>query len=229
LCSFAYPSERRYLQVLDHIDTLRTSGSPVTKISMAGYSLGGLLARYVAGILYQRDLFSTVQPVSFATFATPHLGLPRYKTLFNKLAWTFGPTLLSRTGGQFYCVDKWSPRGRPLLLVLADPEQIFYKALARFPRVTIFANAVNDLTVPYVTAAIETHDPFVNHKDTGVQVTYVDDYLPVIKSYHIPDTPPTKEKVSVSKRIRRIITSPNPGPPFIQFRFPGNLVRPTSP
>jgi hypothetical protein len=29
---------------------------------------------------------------------------------------------------------------------------------------------VNDLTVPYVTAAIEAHDPFLDHQDAGLEV-----------------------------------------------------------
>jgi hypothetical protein len=134
-----------------------------------------------------------------------------------------GPKLLSRTGGQFYAVDKWSPRGRPLLQVLADPEQIFYKALALFPRITVFANAVNDITVPYVTAAIETHDPFVDHVAAGLEVTFLEGYTPILKSYSVPDTPPLKEKKPVGARIKHALLAPNPGPPFLQFRFPGNM------
>ena len=36
------------------------------------------------------------------------------------------PRLLSRTGEQFYCADKWSPSGRPLLEVMADPGTLPY-------------------------------------------------------------------------------------------------------
>jgi hypothetical protein len=75
----------------------------------------------VTSILRQRGFFENVAPVNFNTIATPHLGLPRYPSLFSSLASVLGPRLLSRTGEQFYCADKWSASGRPLLEVMADP------------------------------------------------------------------------------------------------------------
>lgn len=104
-----------------------------------GYSLGGLLARYVIGyvlrcevytkaliwepfrILHQRKFFEKVIPVNFNTVATPHVGIPRLPSTLSTIANYIGPRFLSRTGEQFFCVDKWSPKGRPLLEVLADP------------------------------------------------------------------------------------------------------------
>ena len=90
----------------------------------------------------QRGFFDKVTPVNFNTAATPHIGLPRYRTVISGLFAFFGPRLLSRTGEQFYAVrpalvapaehgsyevlsiyqvDKWSQTGRPLLEVMADP------------------------------------------------------------------------------------------------------------
>jgi hypothetical protein len=108
-------------QIFDLKTKLETNGETITKFSITGYSLGGLVARYVIGILYQRSFFSSVTPVNFNTFATPHVGIPGYETLFNKLSRTLGPKLLGRTGTQFYAVDKWGPRDRPLLTVMSDP------------------------------------------------------------------------------------------------------------
>lgn len=71
-------------------------------------------------ILHARHFFDDVKPINFATFATPHLGLVRYKTLFSKLANWIGPRLLSRTGEQFFSRDKWGATGEPLLKVMAD-------------------------------------------------------------------------------------------------------------
>jgi hypothetical protein len=97
----------------------------VTKISFTGYSLGGVIARYVLGILHQRRFFDTVQPVNYTSIATPHLGLPKYDTFFGKLSRTLGPKLLSRTGTQFFATDAWGPRGRPLVEVMSDPSRSF--------------------------------------------------------------------------------------------------------
>ena len=103
---------------------IEENGQVVTKFSITGYSLGGLVSRYVIGVLHQRKFFENVTPVNFNTFATPHIGLPRYPNFFSALANSLGPRLLSRTGEQFFAVDKWSPSGRPLLAVMADPGMI---------------------------------------------------------------------------------------------------------
>lgn len=97
-------------------------------------------------------------PVNFNTIATPHIGILRFPSTFSAFANYIGPRLLSRTGEQFFCVDKWSPKGRPLVDILADPGQclvlshctpnlnlhidhIFYQALILFPNLRIYANA----------------------------------------------------------------------------------------
>ena len=103
------------------MENLKQRGLTVTKFSVTGYSLGGLVSRYLIGVLHQRRFFENVTPVNFNTFATPHIGLPRYPNFFSALANSLGPRLLSRTGEQFFAVDKWSPSGRPLLAVMADP------------------------------------------------------------------------------------------------------------
>jgi hypothetical protein len=71
--------------------------------------------------MHQKGMFDTVKPINFNTIATPHIGLLRYPTLFSRFANAVGPKLLSRTGEQFFGVDKWSQRGRPLIEVMADP------------------------------------------------------------------------------------------------------------
>ena len=45
----------------------------VTKISIIGYSLGGLISRYVIGLLNELDFFEKIEPIFFSTFATPHV------------------------------------------------------------------------------------------------------------------------------------------------------------
>ena len=49
-------------------------------------------------------------------------------------------------------------------------DRIFYQALARFEHVRFYANAVNDVTVPYVTAAIVLEDPFLEHAFNGIKM-----------------------------------------------------------
>ncbi|KZV67033.1 DUF676-domain-containing protein, partial [Peniophora sp. CONT] len=218
--------ERVAQEILDEVEKVATEGSKVTRLSVMGYSLGGLIARYVIGILHQKGMFNTIKPVNFATFASPHLGLLQYPTLFSKLAHKFGPYLLSRTGEQFYAVDKWSKRGRPLVEVMADPERIFYQALTLFEHIQFYANAMNDLTVPYCTAAVELDDPFMNHKKTGIDVEFQGGYEPIVKSWSIPDEPPApapKPKLFSEGWVKRF-NAKIPLPPRFQFGFPGNVI-----
>ena len=62
-----------------------TGGKKVTRFSITGYSLGGLLARCVIGALHAAKFFDTVEPVNFTTIATPHLGIPRYPSFFSAM------------------------------------------------------------------------------------------------------------------------------------------------
>ena len=80
--------------------------------------IGGLISRYVIGLLYARGVFETIQPVNFTTFASPHLGV-RYvdSGAFYTLLYLFGSKLLSSTGRQLFIEDRTI---KPLLLRMAD-------------------------------------------------------------------------------------------------------------
>ncbi|KAF7309801.1 DUF676 domain-containing protein [Mycena indigotica] len=219
--------ERVVQEIIDEVAELKREGRTVTRFSITGYSLGGLVARYTVGILQQRGFFETITPVNFNTIATPHLGVPRMpSSFFSSLASLIGPRLLSRTGEQFYCVDKWL-KDRPLLEVMADPDQIFYQSLANFHSIRIYANAVNDTTVPYVTAAIEVNDPFISRATNGIQVELDDKYSPRVQAYNVPEVPPppeSKPMVFTPKWFKSIKFTRPPLPPWLTFRFPFNYV-----
>lgn len=73
-------------QIYKRIEAIESSGSrKVTRFSITGYSLGGLLARYVIGALYAQKFFDRVEPVNFNTIATPHLGIPLYPTFVSSM------------------------------------------------------------------------------------------------------------------------------------------------
>ncbi|KAJ4469573.1 DUF676-domain-containing protein [Lentinula aciculospora] len=234
--------ERVVDEIVAEINVIQKTRKRVTKFSITGYSLGGLVSRYVVGILAQRGYFvveNTIGgqrnsnilmiPMNFNTIATPHIGLVRYSTLFSALAHRLGPKLLSRTGEQFYLKDEWVSAtsdgdgesniiaGRPLLDILSDPSPNlpFYNSLTLFKQIRIFANAVNDLTVPYVTAAMEEVDPFVDWVERGVQVEYDPRYKPLITSYTL-DKSKSKPKPRPSAPLI-------PLPPFLIKPFPINL------
>lgn len=224
---FDWGGERVADEVEEAVAKIEESGRKVTRFSVTGYSLGGLISRYMIGVLYQRGFFETHTPANFNTFATPHIGLPQYPNWISKLGSVLGPRILSRSGEQFYAVDKWSKSGRPLLEVMADPKGIFYEALSMFPNARIYANAVNDRTVPYVTAAIEFEDPFLNPDENGIVPSFNEKYKPIMASFAVTSAAVAKKAKPkpLSKQWFVDIKDHKPAvPPFLQFRFPGNLL-----
>ncbi|KAG5645713.1 hypothetical protein DXG03_005408 [Asterophora parasitica] len=237
--------ERVAKEVEDKVADIEKDGKTVSRFSVTGYSLGGLIARYVVGILHQKGFFDKITPVNFNTIATPHIGLPRYASFLSSLTSSLGPKLLSRTGEQFYLVDKWSATGRPLIEVMADPNRIFHQGLQTFEQIRIYANALHDVTVPYVTSAIETEDPFALYESNGIEVFVIqrvfrfssfdasrnseldDEYSPLVKRFSVPDIPPprTPKPVVLSREWFKNRKNARPIlPPAFQLRFPLNFV-----
>lgn len=212
--------ERVAKEIIDEVDKYESQGKRVTRLSITGYSLGGLIGRYVIGILHQQKFFDKVTPVNFNTIATPHIGVPALPTALSTVSSYLGRKWMSRTGEQLFCADKWSPKGRPLTEVLADPDYIFYQALLLFPNIRIYANAINDLSVPYVTGAIETTDPFHDYRVNGLKIEYLEDYKYVIKSYNQPDS----IKSSARRALLRIANSLPPVIPALRLTFPYSIV-----
>lgn len=119
-----------------------------SRLSLIGYSLGGLITRYAAGRLAAEGFFERVQPVNFVTIATPHLGswrLPQrwVDRTFNSLV----PMMTSRTGYQLVLADShaW---GLPLLYLLSHRALVFQQALRRFSNLMAFANIQFDRCAP---------------------------------------------------------------------------------
>ncbi|CAG8567307.1 13061_t:CDS:2 [Funneliformis mosseae] len=154
--------------IYTEVKSLQDKTFKVTKFSIVGYSLGGLISRYAIGILYKRGFFKTVKPILFTTFATPHLGIRREddKT-FTKITNWVSTTLLSKTGEQLTFMDKYE-EDEPILLTISRPDKIYFKALSAFKYRTLYANVRNDRTVPFWTAAISEVDPFDNVEELKI-------------------------------------------------------------
>ncbi|KAI9800178.1 MAG: hypothetical protein M1833_003505 [Piccolia ochrophora] len=194
-----FGAERVTHEVEHKLRELQRDGVHIKKLSVVGYSLGGLVARYVVGLLDSRGWFENIDPINFTTFATPHLGVrtPRrgiYDSLFNAI----GPRTLSRTGSQLFAMDDFQESGRPILALLADPESIFIRALARFKNRTLYANIVNDRTAIYYTTSISPIDPFADMN--AVQPNYVKGYEPNIVDAQNPVTSVQQDPVALTIR-----------------------------
>ena len=156
---------------------MEEKGGAIKKLSIVGYSLGGLVARYTIGLLYSKGWFEKIKPVNFTTFATPHLGVKtpllgvQYK-VFNFL----GSRTLSKSGRQLFTIDNFRDTNRPVLSVLADPGSIFMLALAQFRHRVLYANIINDRSAPYYTTSISATDPYTNLD--AVSIKYLPKYAP---------------------------------------------------
>ncbi|KAK9468569.1 putative serine esterase-domain-containing protein [Lipomyces arxii] len=155
--------EKVALEIEEALDEYERQAVNINRISVVGYSLGGLMARYAIGILYQRGIFKKIQPVNFTTFCTPHVGvrapgkdLPT--TLFNALV----PRTISATGRQLFMLDKFAASSMPLMAFLADKSSIFFHALTLFHHRALYANIVNDRRTAWFTAGISNIDPFMD-------------------------------------------------------------------
>lgn len=166
-------------EIEDTLETLKSDGQDIKKLSIVGYSLGGLVARYAIGLLYSTGWFERIQPVNFTTFASPHLGVRTPLVGYHSHAWNaFGSRTLSTSGRQLFTIDTFRDTGRPLLAVLADPNSIFIKALTQFKNRVLYANIINDRSAPYYTTYVTRLDPYADME--AINISYLKDYEPVI-------------------------------------------------
>ncbi|KAK9320786.1 putative serine esterase-domain-containing protein [Lipomyces orientalis] len=166
--------EKVIAEIKERVREIKASdGVAIRKFSIAGYSLGGLVSRYVVGELYNSGFFDTVKPMNFTTFATPHLGACAEKPGFRRWAFNYyGRKWLSQSGR-----DMFLGKGG-ILPRLADPEGYYYAALTKFERLSLYANITNDRSVPFFTSFMSDRDPFTDLAKCRPQ--YVDGYEPII-------------------------------------------------
>src|SRR3954469_14338320 len=63
--------ERVCQEIEEEIAKLAKAGQEIKKLSLVGYSLGGLVARYAVGLLDSKGFFERIKPVvSFFSFPT---------------------------------------------------------------------------------------------------------------------------------------------------------------
>lgn len=169
------------VEILDEVNRLNVDGSSrVTKISVTGYSLGGIIARYAIGLLHKRGFFETIEPKTFTTFCTPHVGtrVPgggHVVGLFNSI----GTYALSSTSRQLFLKDNYHNTGVPLLQYMCDSNSIYYQALSQFAKRVSYANIENDNRCAYYTAGFDRHDPF-DGRAKFLRGPYIVGYEPTI-------------------------------------------------
>lgn len=194
-------AERVAREIEDVLEELERDGHKITRFSIVGYSLGGLVARYAIGLLYHKGYFEKMTPVNFTTFVTPHLGVRTPLTGYQNHLWNvLGARALSMSGRQLFMIDRFRNTGRPILSVLADPDSIFIHALSRFQHRSLYTNIVNDRSAVFYTTGISRTDPFTDL--TKVNLHYVKGFEPVILDPDHPcDLIPDHELPSFYQRV----------------------------
>lgn len=177
--------ERVTHEIESELGALKSSGHNITKLSIVGYSLGGLIARYAVGLLFSKGWFQKLQPMNFTSFASPHLGVRTPTVSWGSNVWNvIGARTLSMSGQQLFTVDRFRDTGRPLLSVMCDPGSIFMRGLAAFKHRSLYCNIVNDRSAPYYTTAITETDPY---KDLDyIRINYLEGYEPIMVDHSDP-------------------------------------------
>lgn len=190
VCGFRVAEE-----IAHQIELFERSSSPkeprkISKFSLIGYSLGGLIARYALGLLYKRRFFKKreIALINFTSFCTPHVGVlaPGKNVavgVFNSLV----PWLLGSSGRQMFLKDNVHNHGlnaqeEPLIYLMSHEDSVFFKSLQSFKYKSLYANVVNDKRTAWWTAGISLNDPFFNVNEyNGIKVfQYVPGYETVV-------------------------------------------------
>lgn len=149
---------------------------PITKISIVGYSMGGLIARFVIGKMYSEfdKIFGDIEPQIFMTLATPHLGVEFYnpenstsRRILHSLIRSLGSSILGKSGREMFITNSKND----ILLKLTEDQ--FLKSLSRFKWRVVIANVKNDRTVAFYTSYITDYDPFILTKN-NLKYTFED-------------------------------------------------------
>lgn len=101
-------------------------------------------------------------------------------------------------------IDDFRGTGRPLLSVLADPNSIFMRGLAKFRHRTAYANIVNDLSTVFYTTAMSKTDPFPHPEKTSFN--YIKGYEPVIIDPDMHFLPPAPKDPSEGVEGSSLVT-----------------------
>lgn len=167
-------------EILNQIAMLTSDSSRVVKLSITGYSLGGLISRYAVGILYRQGTLHDIEPVVFTTFATPHIGVALMGNRLRTRMFNFiGSLVHASTTRQLFLRDKFYATSRPLLECMADPGLPFFKGLDLFKRKVMYANVANDHLCAWYTSSASSFDPFAGNTQ-HIRGPYIDGYKPII-------------------------------------------------
>ena len=162
----------QFIQKYNEENENEGSGKQIRRISIVGYSLGGLVARFIVGKMFTecKEYFAGIKPVLFLTMASPHVGIkffnPQHsvmRAITNPILTFLGSNALGKSGRELFITNSYNDT----LIRLSSGE--FIDGLAQFKFRAVCANVKNDRTVAFYTAFISDRDPFI---DTQNRLNY---------------------------------------------------------
>lgn len=116
-------------------------------ISFIGHSFGGLIIRNSIGRLEQNRFFEQVEPILYASVATPHLG----SLSMNGIKKFFARNLIGQSGYELLLEDK-----SQILMKMSQKDTHYYNGLEKFKIILAYGNIQNDNMVSFESACITT-------------------------------------------------------------------------
>ena len=174
-------------RLVEELGEVLATHPSLQEISFVGHSMGGLIARYAAGQLFDpetRLIADRLRPVHYVSLATPHLGCDLQPGICEVplVSWLCAPPVvgraigfvvrpfvsgvvcrhLRRSGRQFFLTDG-DDGVAPLIERLAKDEDArggrYLAALAAFETRTLYANVSGDHLVSWTNASLrERHE-----------------------------------------------------------------------
>lgn len=176
VCGFRIANEISHV-----VRKLKNQDAKISELSIVGYSMGGLMARYAIGLLYTRGIFNEIQPRTFITTCSPHVGVNVLGNTKDARIFNFiGSWSMARTSRQAFLRDTDQPLQLPLFLYLTQQNTAFTKALSLFDRRVLYANVFNDHRCEFYTSAVETIDDFTNRDMQLLSGPFVPGYEPIV-------------------------------------------------
>lgn len=190
----------------------KESNITVSKFSIVGYSLGGLISRYIIGELNEVGFFDQVEPFFFTTFATPHLGVKFFTNPLAPVLNFLGSNLIGKSGNDLFLKSEIVPK-------LSDPDEVYFKALKLFKQRYLLCNVRHDRTVAFYTSFITNHSPFENWDRVKLQ------FLNGIPEIKVADRLVRPKIVDLKKTQFRTSDEPPPQPTLQnRIRYIGVLI-----
>lgn len=136
------------IKMMEEIENVIENNSSLETISFIGHSFGGILSRYVIGLMNEKELFNKLRPLMYVSVATPHIGV----VTDNKLI-KFGLNNLTGKTGKDLKMNSSS------LKEISTKDSIFVEGLKKFNKKILYGNLYND-TVTCETACLCVPEQF---------------------------------------------------------------------